>query len=82
MGREPDSRHNDSFVRPSQDCSVTYGYAFSFNRITKLNPYEYQEQCFLTVPPSSVHEMTGTHTYARCGAIEIIDGNFPARKPR
>jgi hypothetical protein len=31
-------------LRPSQDSSLSYGYALNFNSITKLSIYEYEEE--------------------------------------
>jgi hypothetical protein len=35
--------NNGRLFRPAQDCSREYGYSFSLNEITKLNPFEYAE---------------------------------------
>ncbi len=71
-------RHGGKLLRPTQDNSVRYGYSFTFNEITKLNPREYEERPLTTVLPS-LPDMTGVHTYSRCGNIEAIDGNFLIR---
>jgi len=67
-------------IRPSQDCSRSYGYSFSLNEIIKLNPTEYEERPILTVEPTWAPALTGTHTYAVCGEVEAIDG--AVRMPR
>ncbi len=67
-------------IRPSQDCSRSYGYSFSLNEITRLNPTEYAERPILTVEPTWAPALTGTHTYAVCGEVEAIDG--AVRMPR
>lgn len=37
--------------RPTQDCSVQYGYAISVNEITRLTPYEFEERSVSYVSP-------------------------------
>jgi hypothetical protein len=64
-------------VRPSQDCANGYGYSVSFNRITRLNEQEYEEQRGVTILPRSVPGLAGFHTYNRVGEWEIVDGKFP-----
>ncbi len=59
-------------IRPSQDCSVTYGHQLNFHEIVSLTPDEYREQLITTVPPLA--GMEGIHTYNRCGSVEVIDG--------
>ncbi|MGB8259098.1 MAG: hypothetical protein WCE75_02050, partial [Terracidiphilus sp.] len=65
-------REGDRLIRPSQDCSGNYGRSFSWNEILVLNREEYRERPLSTVeaPPG----FTGIHTYARLGALEVIDG--------
>ncbi len=59
-------------IRPSQDCSVTYGRQLHFNDILTLTPDDYAERRTLTVPPPA--GMEGVHTYNRCGRVEVLDG--------
>jgi len=68
---------NDRWIRPSQDCSVGYGYALGLNEITRLDPLEYAEVPRAVISPSGVKGCRGIHTYNRDGDIEVIDGNFP-----
>ena len=64
-------RQNGKLYRPSQDCSGRYGRAFSLNEIATLTPERYAERPVRTVEP--MPGFVGTHTYARCGDIEMID---------
>jgi hypothetical protein len=61
-------------VRPSQDCSRTYGYSFSLNEIVSLSRDEYEERPLLTVRPDWSEGLTATHTYARSARAEAVDG--------
>jgi hypothetical protein len=65
-------RHNGRLYRPSQDCSVRYGRNFSLNEITRLDEAQYQELPVVTVEPLA--GFVGTHTFARSGHLEMIDG--------
>ena len=58
----------------SQDSSRSYGYSFTFHEITTLTTDEYAARRLLTVEPNWAEALTGTHTYARCGDVEAIDG--------
>ena len=66
-------------IRPSQDCSVSYGYQMHFHEITRLTPEDYAEKLIGTFAPWG--DLDGTHTYNRCGSVEVIDGKWvePAR---
>jgi hypothetical protein len=59
-------------IRPSQDGSVNYGRSFSLNEITVLDEAQYAERTLATVEPPP--GFIGTHSYARAGRIEIVDG--------
>jgi hypothetical protein len=61
-------------IRPSQDCSVRYGYALGFQAITKLNTCEYAETSIRTLLPPESENICGIHSYARGGGFEMIDG--------
>ena len=67
--------------RPSQDCSVRYGYSFTLNEITQLTTEAYNERPVITVEPW-LHGLNATHSYARARGVEVIDGNFREPKSR
>jgi len=70
-------------IRPSQDCTVTYGYSFSWNEVSKLTPDEYEEnQPLLTVLPDWSPGLEGTHTYNRTAKVEVVDGKWKSRMSR
>jgi hypothetical protein len=72
--RDPAGR----LIRPSQDGSVNYGRSFALNEIVVLNGERYAERTVVTVEPPA--GFIGTHSYARAGRIEVVDGM--ARLPR
>lgn len=67
------------FVRPSQDCSVRYGYAINFNRITKLTESEYEEIQEWKFTPTP-KDITATHTWNEAGGVYIIDAKVTSSK--
>jgi hypothetical protein len=58
--------------RPSQDCSVRYGYALNFNRVETLTERDYEETRVETIRPRP--GMRTLHTFARAGGWDIVDG--------
>jgi hypothetical protein len=59
--------------RPSQDCSITYGYGFDLNEIIVLSETEYCERTVTSVRPVSAKLIIATHTYAHQGNLTVID---------
>ena len=64
--------HGGRLFRPSQDCSGRYGRSFTLNEITRLTGDAYEERPGVTVEPPP--GFNGTHTYAKHGDLEMIDG--------
>jgi hypothetical protein len=60
--------------RPTQDCSVRYGYAMTVNEVTRLTPHEFEERPVSYVPPSWMPGLLGTHTWNESSAFQVIDG--------
>jgi hypothetical protein len=73
-------RQDGRLIRPSQDCSLTYGYRFTLQEIVKLSPTEYEERPIVTVGPEWDADLLATHTYNRGRTIEVTDGAM--RRPR
>jgi hypothetical protein len=63
-------------VRPSQDCSRSYGYAFSWKAVDVLDEGAYHEQTLGRVEPCERLGMTATHTYNASARWETVDGRF------
>jgi hypothetical protein len=68
--------HERALYRPSQDCSVRYGYAVNLNRITRLSADEYEETNVSSIVPDD-RRISGVHTYARAGRLTAIDALQP-----
>lgn len=61
--------------RPSQDCSVRYGYAININEINELSLENYSEVPLNKVLPSWNDNLLGTHTFSHSKNFIIIDAN-------
>jgi hypothetical protein len=59
--------------RPSQDCSITYGYGFDLNEIIVLSETEYCERTVTSVRPDAGKQIIATHTYANHENLTVID---------
>ncbi len=44
-------KHENQIYRPTQDCSIRYGEAMTINRITTLNPEEFEEEVARVIHP-------------------------------
>jgi hypothetical protein len=66
-------------IRPSQDSSRRYGYALSFNRITRLDENEYAEEAVSTFKPAG-GRMLATHTFNQAGGLTVLDAIIRRRK--
>jgi hypothetical protein len=62
--------------RPSQSARGGYGTSFSLNEITVLNENSYEERLASTTDARGVPGIFATHTYARGGGWEMVDGCF------
>ena len=65
--------HNSEIYRPSQDCSVRYGYGLRINRVAKLTETEYEEKESSFVEPLWDKSLRGVHTFNREGMLTIMD---------
>ena len=65
--------HEGNWIRPSQDCSIRYGYAINFNRISVLTDFEYSEQREWYLEPLASQKILGTHTWNEHAGLTTID---------
>ena len=65
---------NGRLFRPTQDCSIRYGYAITLNEVTRLTPTEFEEHPVAHVPPKWMPGLLGTHTWNQSSAFQVIDG--------
>ncbi len=66
------SECDGALIRPSQDCSGTYGRAIHFRKIVDLTPTTYREEPLFTL--EAPEGFLGVHSYDRAASIEVIDG--------
>ncbi len=69
-----------NLIRPSQDCSVRYGYAINFNRITTLTETDYAETRERMFKPPKGGKIRATHTWNTTNGLVVIDAIIPRRK--
>jgi hypothetical protein len=65
---------NGRLFRPTQDCSVRYGYGILVNEVTKLTPDEFEERPVSYLAPSWSPDLLGTHTWNESSAFQVLDG--------
>lgn len=63
-----------SLIRPSQDCSVHYGYSVKLNKIEVLSDEDYKEESIEEINPDWHLGNRSTHTLNRNEDLQIIDG--------
>ncbi len=66
-------RRNGKLIRPSQDCTGTYGRAIVFSEILELSPDNYAEQVLGRIEPTWAAGIIGTHTFSTDGTLDVID---------
>lgn len=72
-------QHDNKLIRPSQDCSKTYGYGLVFSEIITLTEVDYEERQIAHLYPESTPGSSANHTYNRSRNFEVID-RFVSRK--
>lgn len=65
--------HEGELYRPSQDCSVRYGYGLRLNRIVQWTETEYAEAEATKAEPVWREGLRGVHTFNRTGRLSVID---------
>jgi hypothetical protein len=73
---------NGRLYRPTQDCSVRYGYAMQLNEVTRLTPTEFEERPVRWIGPTWAPSLLGTHTWNESARFQVLDGlRLQAAKP-
>ncbi len=67
-------RQGGRLLRPTQDCSVRYGYGMAINEVTRLTASEFEERVVARILPDWSRGLLGTHTLNSSGEVEVIDG--------
>lgn len=67
--------HQECLFRPAQDCSKAYGGRIVINRVTRLTPYEFDEEPAGALDPLRGQPYAdGVHTMSGVGDTTVIDG--------
>ncbi|WP_162945044.1 glucosamine inositolphosphorylceramide transferase family protein [Flavisolibacter nicotianae] len=72
--------HNNKLYRPSQDCSVRYGYATVINEVVTLSESEYKERKVSVIAPNWAQDIVATHTFTFEKDLSMIDALMQKRK--
>ncbi len=72
--------HNGRLYRPSQDCSVAYGYSILLNEITELTDEKYKEIKISGITPDWDNDVIATHTLSLDHDLTVIDAQIRRRK--
>ena len=73
-------RRGGALIRPSQDCSVAYGYAINFCEVETLSPTQYRERVVERIEPTWRPGLLGCHTLGASDTCEVVDAKW--RIPR
>jgi hypothetical protein len=73
-------KNNGQFIRPSQDCSVRYGYATNFNHIHLLTEMDYKESVDWIFAPPRNGLIIGAHTWNQAKDLTAIDAILRRRR--
>lgn len=65
--------HNNRLYRPSQDCSVRYGYSLIISEIDLISPVGYQEHAVTSIRPEWDKDVFGIHTLTNEENLYVVD---------
>jgi hypothetical protein len=72
----------DMLIRPTQDCSTTYGAAVVLNRIDTLSPTEFRETPIARIEPDPTsYYRHGVHTLNVVDGLIFVDAKRHCRHP-
>lgn len=71
---------NGVLYRPSQNCSIRYGYGMQINRILELTKNHFREEVVESIYPDWQKDLLATHTINSKGDFTVIDALIKRRK--
>ncbi|WP_457557125.1 glucosamine inositolphosphorylceramide transferase family protein [Candidatus Harpocratesius sp.] len=75
--------YRNQLIRPSQDCSKSYGYRIILNQIIELNPFVFREKIFKIINPEQISsKIDGIHTLSYFNEITLIDAKIRRKKKK
>jgi hypothetical protein len=72
--------HKGKLYRPSQDCSLRYGYSTIINEITELSGCSFKEKKVTEISPDWAPDVVATHTLSFDHGLTVIDATIKRRK--
>jgi hypothetical protein len=72
--------HKGRLYRPSQDCSVSYGYGVRIHEVVKLDPEAYEEREVGHILPDWNKRVTGVHTLTVADGLTMLDARMRFRR--
>jgi hypothetical protein len=71
---------NGKLYRPSQDCSVRYGYGTVINEVIELNERNYSEVKVSGITPDWDDDIVATHTLSYDEGLSVVDATLKRKK--
>jgi hypothetical protein len=68
------------WYRPAQDCSETYGYAITLNRLEHLDADTFEEREISKILPHWQKNLVATHTLNHAPHLTVVDAQVKRRK--
>lgn len=70
--------YNGNYIRPSQDCGVSYGEKLNFNKVISISKENYEEELITTISHKDINldkkgSYIGIHTYNKVDHVEVVD---------
>lgn len=65
---------NDRLIRPTMDCSKSYGRSMILKEILTLTTCDFIERPIVTIEPTWAPGLIGTHTYCQTDDYVVYDG--------
>ncbi|MFZ9848350.1 MAG: glucosamine inositolphosphorylceramide transferase family protein [Flavobacteriales bacterium] len=72
--------HKNNLYRPSQNCSVRYGYGMKINQVIELSETTYIEKTVDSITPDWDKNILATHTINHVDKLTVIDASLKRRK--
>ena len=79
-------RDNSTLLRPSQDCTNSYGGALIFKKVLDPSAESYKEETYNSINVNDIevndkrYLFNGIHTYNKTGEYEVIDLSYDVGK--
>jgi hypothetical protein len=65
--------------RPSQNCSIKYGYGMQINEVVEMSKTQYKEKIVESIYPDWDKDLLATHTINSKSGLTVIDALIPRK---